>query len=416
MKVCGIVTEYNPMHIGHEYQLNEGKKVTGAEATVLIMSGQFVQRGEPAIVDKFARTEAAIATGIDLVIELPTYFATSSAEYFAHHAMKLLNALGVVTHINFGSESGAISHLDKISEILVEEPVGYCVLLNEYLGEGLSYPKAREKALIKYNEHHQVIDPDMVKEIETPNNILGIEYCKSLKRLNSKIIPTTIKRIGAGYHDMDSHVDVPSATSIRKHIYEGSDIKELVNKMPEASYKSLDECIETSSGPIFVEDIFIPLKHKIITSTATELSTYMDVTEGLENRLKNTIERCYTYDEYVNALLTKRYTRTKIARALLHIYLGMTKSNFTLFNEDMAPYIRVLGFNEVGQSLLKKVKQHNEDLPIIVNARQGYKLLSPLQQKCYLFDLNSTSIYNHLVNSKYDTVMKNDYETPVIRF
>lgn len=414
INTCGIITEYNPLHLGHHYQLHEAKSITDSERTVLIMSGNFVQRGEPAILNKYARATAALKSGVDLVIELPAYFATSSAEYFSHYAVKLLHEIGITTHLNYGSESGQIDGLKTIASILCDEPLGFKVLLNDLLKEGHSFPKSRAMALRIYNDHHNIFNPDILSLIETPNNILGIEYIKALIRLDSKIIPTTIKRIGSTYHDGNSEVAIPSATAIRKHLYESHPLEELKSKVPEASYDALTFAINNQQGPIFYNDIFDVLKYKLLSTPRELLSTYQDVTEGLENRIVDAAIVSYSYDELITNIVSKRYTRTKIARALLHIYLGHTKENFNSFFNAMDPYIRVLGFTPTGQKMLKEIKAHNEDLSLIVNVKQGYKHLNDLQKQCFSADLNASLLYNHIVSTKYGTNNKNDYQCPVI--
>lgn len=415
MAVCGIITEYNPLHLGHAYQITESKKHTASDGIILIMSGNFVQRGEPAIIDKHARTLSALETGVDLVIELPTYFATSSAEFFSSMAINLLNATGVTTHLNFGSESGQIDPLISLANILYSEPIGFKVLLNRFLKEGESFPKAREMALFHYNKNHHVFDKNTLALIKKPNNILGIEYIKALKRLDSSIIPTTLKRIGAMYHDDNSKLTIPSATAIRHHLKEGHPINALKDKLPKASYHALCTSIDSAKGPIYRASIFNNLKYKILTSTPTQLSHYQDVSEGLEFRIIKAIKHAYDYDSLIDAISTKRYTKTKIARALLHIYMGHTKDYFNLFNTHMNPYIKVLGFNTKGQYLLKSMKNLNETLPIIVNVSSGYKQLDKVQRLSFEADVNSTLLYNQLIETTYGTIMKNDYEIPVIR-
>ena len=414
MNICGIITEYNPMHLGHDYQFKAAKDLTGAQGTILVMSGNFVQRGEPAIIDKYARARAAVANGIDLVLELPVHFATASAEFFSNSSVRILDATNVVSHLNFGSESGDITAIRSLADLLTEEPLGYKVLLNDLLKEGQSFPAAREKALVAYNVIHKVLDPVSLELIRTPNNILGIEYIKSLNRLNSTIKPTTVKRIGATYHDEDSHVPVPSATSIRKHLHTGEPLKDLAKKMPSPSYEALAEAIGSGTAPIFPEDTFPFIKHKLLTTSPDELAGFTDVSEGLENRFIKAAVTSDSYEAFIHEVMTKRYTRTRIARAMLHIFLGHKKENFTRYYHDMNPYLKVLALNQQGQTILKMIKEANEDLPIIVNNRQGYKKLDDLQKKCYLEDLNSTLLYNHLINTKFGTTTKNEYQMKII--
>lgn len=414
MNTCAIVTEYNPMHLGHIHQLNEAKSVTGSDRTLLVMSGNYVQRGEPALIDKYARTRAALQAGVDLVLELPTYFATSSAEFFAHHAIQILDATGIVTHLNYGSESGSIEGLEAIADILFQEPNAYRLLLNKALSQGHSFPKAREMALLQYNNHHKLFDAKTIELLKTPNNILGIEYIKALKRLDSNIQPTTIKRIGSTYHDDNSQVAIPSATAIRQHLYDGNALETLRAKLPQASYKALLDTRENHCGPIYCDDLFPQLKYRLLSTPKSDFSKYQDVTEGLDNRIYNIALHANNYRELLDGVVSKRYTKTKIARALLHLYLGHTKESFQRFHKDMNPYLRVLGFTASGQKMLKEIKLANEFLPIIVNVRQGYKLLDDLQRECFMADLNSSLLYNHLVHTKYKIPSKNDYQQQVI--
>ncbi|PKM66250.1 MAG: nucleotidyltransferase [Firmicutes bacterium HGW-Firmicutes-2] len=415
MNICGIVTEYNPLHLGHAYQIEAARTTTKAQGIILIMSGNFVQRGEPAVINKYARTQAALHTGVDLVLELPTYFATASAEYFSHMAIKLLNATGITTHLNFGSESGSVDDLIQIADILQNEPIGFRYLLNEYLSTGDAFPKAREKAFFEYVYNHHLMSVETAAAIKTPNNILGIEYIKALKRHYSKIIPTTIKRIGSAYHDDNSRTTIPSATAIRKYLREHDRHAPLSEKLPIYSFNTLENAIHSGEGPIFYDMIFPFLKYKILASTPDILATYQDVNEGLEYKIIEAALHAYNYDGLVENILSKRYTRTKVARALLHIYLGHEQKTFELLNTDMKPYLKVLGFNANGQKMLKSIKKYDEDLPIIVNIRQGCKQLDDLQLLSYKADLNSTLQYNHLIHFNYGTMMKNEYETPIIR-
>lgn len=414
MNICGIVTEYNPMHLGHQYQLQQARALTSASGIVLVMSGNFVQRGEPAIIDKFSRAKAAVASGVDLVIELPTAFAVSSAEFFADQSMKILHQLGVVTHLNFGSEIGEISPLVEAAKFLVEEPLGYKHLLMEALSEGLAFPSAREKALRAYHHYHNNFDQATLDCLMSPNNILGIEYIKALLKLKSPIIPTTTKRIGAGYHDGDMTLDIPSATAIRKHIKEGHEICELENKMPKASYEALVEAINNQKAPIDQEDLYPFLYHRLLTSKPEDLRSIFDVSEGLEHRFLSLLKPPRDMRTYLDDLKTKRYVHTKLSRALLHIYMQLTKKDLQDWHEHMTPYIRVLAFNSTGQQILREAKLKNEDTIFIVNSKDALKNLSPHQSTCFEMDCKATDLYNLLVFNRYGSAMKNDFTQPVI--
>jgi len=415
MKLCGIIAEYNPLHKGHVYQLNQAKAITGADAIVLIMSGNFVQRGQVAFLNKHQRTQVALENGADLVLELPTYFATASAEYFAHHAIYLLDRLNIVTHLNFGSESGDLPALITLAELLHNEPKAYQTFLAQELMLGHAYPKARKQALAHYLHHHTSLPATALAPLETPNNILGIEYLKALMRLNSSITPTTTKRIGATYHDTNSQIPLPSATAIRKHLFNGLDIQLLKDALPSTSYSQLEHSYNERTGPLFANSFYTQLKYKLLVTPTDTLKLYQDVTEGLENRIKRVASTTYTYHDLIDSIVSKRYTRTKITRALTHIYLGHTKKNFKQFSNELLPYGHVLGFTAKGQKILHLIKQQENPLPIIVNRKDGYKKLDPLQKKSFEADLNSSLIYNHLIHTTYGTITKNDYQLPVLR-
>lgn len=414
MKVCGIVTEYNPMHMGHAYQINAAKEKTGCEATVLVMSGNFVQRGEPALIDKFRRAKAAVLAGVDLVIELPVYFATASAEPFSEHAIKILTAMGIVTHLNFGSELGDLDPLFELASLYAKEPLGYKHLLNGALEEGLSYPVARMKATLSYNDYHHLLPQKTAEIIKTPNNILGIEYMKAILRQSSPILPTTVKRVGAMYHDEDAGVAIPSATSIRKHLRHGGSLMDLQGKMPPSSFSELEEAISSLEGPIYREDLFNSIKYMLLREDSSVLNGIMDMSEGLEHRMIQAARSAMTYEDLLNRLGTKRYTNTKLARALLHIYLGMSENTFKDL-KTMSPYIRVLAFNHTGQSLLKRMKDLETTAPVIINVKDHSKRLDRLQRLSFEADIRATLLYNHLIFEKSGVSLPNDYERQVIR-
>jgi predicted nucleotidyltransferase len=229
MKTIGIVAEYNPFHNGHLYQLQASRGQTGADCAVVVMSGNYTQRGEPAIVDKWARAEMALHSGADLVIELPVAYAMGSAEYFAYGAVKLLDSLNAVNMICFGSEAGSIEKLSAAAAILADEPESYKSYLKDYLSKGLSFPAARQKAISSYCKNTYGKD-DLSSLLKSPNNILGIEYLKALRRLKSNIVPMTIERVGNEYNQAELTGKMSSATSIRKTIRENTwnDARELL--------------------------------------------------------------------------------------------------------------------------------------------------------------------------------------------
>ncbi|PKM50777.1 MAG: nucleotidyltransferase [Firmicutes bacterium HGW-Firmicutes-7] len=409
MKIVGVITEYNPFHKGHLYHIEQAKRITGSDYCVAVMSGSFVQRGDPSVISKWARTKSALENGVDIVIELPVHYSTASAEFFSTAAVALLNNTGIIDSICFGSEEGNIESLDLIASVLANEPASYKKWLAHYLDEGLNYPTARSRALKKYFPH------ELESVINSPNNILGIEYLKALKRLNSSMKPYTIKRIGAGYHDETSSSPVVSATAIRKHlkhISAGSSVLE--DMLPASSLLNLRQAIEEKTGPIFPNDFFPLLKYKLLTTHATALRKVLDVTEGLENRILSSIGQATSIDMLLDMVTTKRYTRTKINRALLHILLDIDKKSFETFNlNGFSQYIKVLGFKRDAQHLMKQMKDL-ATLPIITNVKASSMNLTSLQKKMLETEIRTTNIYNIVVLSKFNQIVRNDYTQSVI--
>lgn len=410
MKVVGLVTEYNPFHKGHLYHIEASKKLTRADYCVVVMSGNFVQRGEPAIVDKWTRAKTALLSGADVVIELPVHYATSSAEFFSSASIALLQNSGIVDSICFGSESGDLNSLEPVAKVLSNEPLQFKALLSNFLCEGVNFPTARAKAL-------SLFLPNLDKTLlSSPNNILGIEYLKALNRLDSNLAPFTIKRLGSGYHDQNPEAPIASATAIRKYLKEGDAHLQhnLENLLPINSSSLLLQAIHQNIAPIFSNDLLPFLRYKLLTMPKEELHNILDVTEGLENRILSTIEKADSMEALLDILATKRYTRTKISRALLHILLDIDKQSFKIFNHNgYAQYLRVLGFKQEAQLLMRQMK-HNASIPMIVNVKDSIKSLTSLQTKMITDEMRATHLFNTLVFSKYGTQMKNDYTQPIL--
>jgi predicted nucleotidyltransferase len=331
------------------------------------MSGNFTQRGEVSIVDKWEKAKMAINNGVDLVIELPTLYAISSAENFASGAIKILNSLGIVNYISFGSESNDISLLDEIANVLAFEPVQYKTLLSHELARGESYPKARENAVMMYLNNIR----RFANVLSSPNNILGIEYLKSLKRLKSTIKPITIKREGAKYNDttIPRGSRFASATAIRKLCQSPDDITPIQRFVPEATFDILEENIKKGN---FIKNLSTFDKEILYTlrrMSSTEIANLPDVSEGLEFALKSAANQCNSVVELLSIINTKRYTKTRLQRILLYAILGITKKDMQL-SKTALPYVRVLGFNNNGQKLLSMITKANPKLPIITSVKK----------------------------------------------
>lgn len=385
MKVTGIIVEYNPFHNGHLYHLDETRKTTKADCIIAVMSGNFVQRGEPAFLDKWYRTEMALTAGIDLVIELPLLYSISSAEGFAFGAVSILNKLGIVNSLCFGSESGDIDDLIKVSEILAMEPDEYRNLLREYLDMGLSFPAAREKAVIQYSINKSTMNmaPEAIGEIvSNSNNILAIEYIKSLIKLGSSIKPFTIGRVNNKYNEIELTGSISSATAIRNNFSNRDVIK---NSLPSYVMEIINKAMEEGRGPLSINDFSQLILYKLRTLAPEEIRNFIDVSEGLEYKIKQAADESADVYEIIDKVKNKRFTSTRIQRILMYALLNITK--------DLQPriklspeYIRVLGFSPNGRRMLKEIKNHC-DLPIITNPSiRDLELLK--------YDILSTDIYS----------------------
>ena len=347
--ITGIITEYNPFHKGHEYHLQKAKSDTNADGIVCVMSGNFMQRGIPAIIDKWKRAEMAIKNGVDLVLELPLVYSISSAEHFAFGSVSLLNSLGIVDYLYFGSEEGNIDILENIAKTLVSEPYEYKNLLKNNLNLGLPFHLSRANALNDYLNSN-----DVLNVLYNSNNILGIEYIKALKTLNSSIIPKTLKREGASYNDNNLNSSFSSATSIRKHLRENS-LSELINVLPKASYDILYNLSSSNYPFIFEDDMFKYIKYKLFTNEKSLLKL-PDISEGLENKILKEILNANSLNELILNSKSKRYTYTRINRILAQSFLNLEDFDLLSLSKTPAPYARVLGFNSIGRNMLKNIK------------------------------------------------------------
>lgn len=363
-KVLGIIAEYNPFHNGHLYHLEQAKKSTKSSYTVAIISGNFTQRGGCSLFDKWTKAKVALQSGIDLVIELPVLYATSSAENFADGSIKILDSLKVVDYLAFGAEIADINTLSSVSTILNDEPKEFKTLLAQELQKGLSFPKSRENAIVSYFEN----DKKYSKVLSAPNNILGIEYIKALKKYKSKIEPLAIERYEAGYNDLTYSGNIASATAIR-NIVKNNGFNILQNLMPEATYSALIENIQNGH---LIPDLSVFEKQIIYNlrmMSTEQIAELPDVSEGLEFALKNAANSCSTLVELLNIVNSKRYTLTRIQRILVYCLLGITKKDMAL-SKKVQPYIRVLGFNERGKYLLSEIAKANPKLEIITSVKK----------------------------------------------
>lgn len=406
-KVLGIVAEYNPFHNGHLYHLEQSKKITGATYTVAIMSGGFTQRGSTSLIDKWNKAKCAIENGIDLVLELPVLYATSSAENFAEGSIKILDSLQVVDYISFGTEINNIQILDKIASVLYNEPKEFKNLLSHELNKGVSYPKARENALMMYlNDIRKYLNV-----LSSPNNILGIEYLKALKKYNSNITPVSISRFEVGYNDIGYSGNIASSTAIR-NIIKNNGLQILNKLVPENTYNALIKSIKLGH---FIPDLSVFEKQIIYNlrkMSISEIAELQDVSEGLEFAIKNAANSCNSLVEFLNIIKSKRYTSTRIQRILLYSLLGITKKDIALSKKTI-PYLRVLGFNQKGKFLISEAAKANPKLQIITSVKRFIdnnpsKNLQTMLDK----DIWATNVYT--LGYEYDSWSNLDYTQKLI--
>ena len=386
--VLGIIAEYNPFHNGHLYQIEEAKRQTGADYVVAIITGNFAQRGNTALVNKWAKAQMALENGVDIVLELPTVYSISSAENFAEGAIKILDSLKIVDTLCFGTETADFAALNNIANVLYSEPKEFVSILNHELGKGISFPKARENALMMYlNDIKRYANI-----LSGSNNILAIEYLKALKRLKSDMKPFSIQRKKVYYNDERIVDEFASATAIRK-LVATEQYDELRKVVPRNSYRILKEEIEKGSYVLDLIKFEKEILYTLRKMSVQEIAEFADVTEGLEYAIKNAADSCNSLIELVNIVKSKRYTQTRIQRILLYILLGITKKDMQN-SKKIVPYARVLGFNQRGREMLSDICKINPKIQMITSVKKfteknTNKLLKEMLEK----DIFATDIY-----------------------
>ncbi|QUH26243.1 nucleotidyltransferase [Serpentinicella alkaliphila] len=402
MKILGLVTEYNPFHNGHLYHLNQSKEITGATHTIAVMSGNFLQRGEPALIHKWARAEMAVRCGVDLVIELPTIFACSTAELFALGSVSLLNELNAVNYICFGSESGNLKLLNDIAHIIVNSSKEYNEKIKYFLSEGMSFPVARSLSIIEYLKTSKTLNKEEIFELEqiikSPNNILAIEYLKALIKRNSPITPYTITRIKAGYHSLSLEESIASATAIREHINKYNSLDKIESVMPDASFRMLHDLFKEQIGPISTMDMSQSIMTILRREDPTNLKRFFDVTEGLENKLHTSSLQTESLEELYSSVKSKRYTTTRIQRICMHILLNLTKDMVEKYGQKPPPYARILAFNNKGRDILRLCNKQS-NIPLI-NKVSLFKPETLMQEELLKLDIRATNIYSLFMKNK----------------
>lgn len=406
MKVTGVIAEYNPFHNGHKYQLDYARKETQADYMIVVMSGDFVQRGEPAILDKHTRAKMALQEGADLVLELPSLYSTTSAEGFAHGAVNLLNSLGIVDTLAFGSELGELAPLSSIAKCLLEEPPLYKQALRESLQAGYSFPTSRSKALLTAYPALPISEEVLM----SPNNILGIEYIKALYSTSSSILPVTLKRHGEGYHSLSRDKDFCSATALRSCMLANSFCDDTPLAIPSNALSTLRETYRRNPF-LTTNDFSSVLHYKLLSKEQDGFTEYLDVNRELSDRIKNTLYDYSGYQEYISLLKSKELTYTRISRCLLHILLEITKEEVSAYTA--VPYIKILGFRKEASALLGAIKA-NADIPMLSKLSEASETLSPAAFRLFENERKRSSIYESTAALKANRTMINEYRKPII--
>lgn len=428
MKIVGLITEYNPFHNGHLYHIEEAKRTAGADAAIVVMSGDYVQRGTPAIMPKRLRVEMALRCGASAVFELPVCYATGSAEYFATGAVSLLDRLGIVDSICFGSECNDLSALSHVADILGKEPEDYRSLLKKNLKKGSSFPAARHDAMLEYTR-----TPIYASLLNDPNNILGIEYLRALKKLNSPMTAFTIHRKGSHYHDKTlSSPNFSSASAIRSLLaYSGSTLRteqdggsfentpfsnilgELEDQVPVSCLELLKD-YHRVQYPVYQNDFSIILKYKLLNKHPGSLTRYMDVSEELANRICSQLNNFFNYKQFCQLLKTRETTQTRINRALLHIMLGIKKDDVNTYIESGRHfYARLLGYRKDRGKLISRIAKESS-LPLIARV-SDIEVLPSLGQRMLRNDILASNLYASVVTDKFKTAFQNEYKQGIIK-
>ncbi len=453
MKTAGIIAEYNPFHNGHAYHILETRKRTGADYVVVVMSPDFVQRGEPAISDKWSRARSALEAGADLVIQLPVWSATGSAEYFAEGGVELLNKLGVVDYLSFGCESKTPDLLSQAADFFstAHEPEDYQTLLRDQLRAGKTFAEARAEAFLKNILKGQTHTGDLnifQDMMMSPNNILAIEYEKALLKSQSSIRPLAMTRIGNDYKDEKlSSGSYSSATAIRRLLRslssENNDPagapdpaadplqaeaaaavsseellqslkQQLSSCMPKESVMKLLEDMRSGSL-LFPKDLDLPMRMKLLDYCSGNLPyNYQDLNRELSDRIRNQLDEYRSFEQFVSVLNTKQMTESRVRRALIHILLGIRSEDLEEYREHgCASYIRVLGFKKSSQPLLHAI-QENSSLPIITKLAGCERLLDSTGRKMMRTDLYAAALRSHLVSQKNASPVQNEYTKQLV--
>ncbi len=412
-KILGIVAEYNPFHSGHLYQINKAKSICAADYVVVIMSGHFTQRGEAAIYDPYLRTEMALKAGVDAVYEMPAAFSTASAADFAFYAVTFLTLLNV-DYISFGVEDATLDELENLADILLNESEGFKNLIKEKLSKGYTYPLARKEAFLNELKNFRNFDETKIKSLlSTPNNILGLEYIYTIKKIGSHLRPVLIKRKGSDYHDkgIAYNKENSSATALRKYLSLHSELKELESSLMPSSIEIIKK-----SKPLFADDFRGSISRKLydLLYNDVDLSIYSDISPNLSDRIYKLNKNYSDYETMVASIKSKDYTFTRISRALCHILLNIKRSDTDIYKNNIK-YSKLLGFRRSSGHLLKLIKTRSKLINITKPADAKDILRDEKETyKLFMSEVYASYIYNSVYYDKYKTELKNSYSREIV--
>ena len=408
MKHIGIITELNPLHNGHAHIIEAAHTQFPDKKVILMMSGDYVQRGEPAIFHKYIRTECALSAGADIVFEIPPLFATASAEHFASASVLSLAATHLVDTLCFGVETDSLSLLQEVAHYLVTEPEPYQLTLKKNLAAGLSFAKARANALADH-----FTDPVYARILRQPNNILAIEYLKAIERYQLPIQPVAIPRIGAGYHDKALEDTLSSATALRHAIQEDSltSYEALQPYMPDAAYRILNS--HPDARPLFWKD-FVPFLQYAFWHQTSDYSRYCDVSSDFSNLLSGYTLYPDDFDQWMDELSGKHMSQTRVKRCLLNILLAQTQTQMDYAKANhYISYLRLLGFRKCASPLLKELQQ-TCDVPVIQKVTKARQQLSEAACRSFTLDIHKSHLYRQAFCNRYGITLPSEYERSVI--
>lgn len=413
MNVAGIIAEYNPFHNGHRYQLDTLREKTGADYVVIAMSGNFVQRGVPAFFDKFERAKAALCCGADLVLEIPTVWATASAEYFASAGVSLLGSTGVVQHLGYGVESHTPDLMKEIISLLQDSPQVFHELIMKHQKQGNSYPVSRFFALCQLLPHFS--ESEVKAFLSSPNNILALEYEKALAKWNKNSInPITshpILRLGAGYHEDTLTDGFSSATAIRKAWMEQTSIENVAAYIPLECQKIYRPLLEERHF-VSEDEISSLLYYKLLSNATIGYESYADCSASLSHKIQKNLTKYKNFSQFCSLLKSKDLTYTRICRVLTHILLDIRQIDYkNAYNGCKIPYIRILGFREQSEDLLKSIKKM-ANAPLIAKMADAPNILTPETYQVLEKDIFSGDLYYHL---HHFSAPMNEISHPIIK-